>query len=405
MPNSYWQGVTTSGPGKPLFFSGIFTGLHRTAPSLKQTGSADPVIPPLVSATEGYNHVGDIGYQGGRVLLPLECYTPGGPNGGNTCGTGSIGVADPATLAFQYHVKLDPAEIPKAMWVEASPDGQLLWTSSGADLLAYRRSGRDSAANAAPGAAPIHSVRRLAGAVPPERRYRRRLLPRPRCCSPARRARPTRCGRSTRRPAARRLELELPKVQGESEGLAQLPLLGGRLHYLVAPLAAQPTFGPSVGMLHFTTGPLRRARAEGHDPLAECDEPHADGERDREATRPPGRGREGQRGRLHGHDEPPRGRAAVRPKLGVPGTFAAMASKGRAARPLGVRALRAGDRGGDGHAAAPSRSLDPANYGIEGGPGGGWSTFLLRWRHKRPTPFLSAVVARRPRARAVGGRV
>jgi hypothetical protein len=58
----------------------------------------DPVIPPLVFATEGYNHVGDIGYQGGRVLLPLECYTPGGPNGANTCGTGSIGVADPATL-------------------------------------------------------------------------------------------------------------------------------------------------------------------------------------------------------------------------------------------------------------------------------------------------------------------
>jgi hypothetical protein len=86
------------GPGKPLFFSGIFTGLHRTAPSLRQTGTVDPVIPPLVFATEGYNHVGDIGYQGGRVLLPLECYTPGGPNGGNTCGTGSIGVADPATL-------------------------------------------------------------------------------------------------------------------------------------------------------------------------------------------------------------------------------------------------------------------------------------------------------------------
>ena len=46
---------------------------------------------------------------------------------------------------------------------------------------------------------------------------------------------------------ARRLELELPNVQGESEGLTQVPLLGGRLHYLVAPLAAQPTFGPSVG--------------------------------------------------------------------------------------------------------------------------------------------------------------
>ena len=124
--------------------------------------------------------MGDIGYQGGRVLLPLECYTPGGPNGGNTCGTGSIGVADPATLAFQYYVKLDPAEIPKAMWVEASPDGELLWTSSGPDLLAYRAADVN-AANAAPGGPPIHSVRRLAGAVPPSgvtgaAFYRGRLL-------------------------------------------------------------------------------------------------------------------------------------------------------------------------------------------------------------------------------------
>jgi hypothetical protein len=177
VPNKYWQGVATEGPNKPLFFSGLFTGLHRTSRSLRETGSVDPVIPASVLAAEGYNHVGDIGFQSGRVLLPLECYTPGGPNGGNTCGTGSIGVADPATLTFQYYVKLDPAEIAKAMWVEASPDGQLLWTSSGPDLLAY--SAADvTAANAAPGAAPIHSVRRLAGAVPPERRHRRGLLSR-----------------------------------------------------------------------------------------------------------------------------------------------------------------------------------------------------------------------------------
>src|SRR3954453_986288 len=130
VPNNYWQGVATAGPRKPLFFSGIFTGLHRTSPGLEETGWVDPVIPPLVLATEGYNHVGDVGYQGGRVPLPLECYTPGGPNGGNTCATGSLGGPDPKTLAFRYYVKLDPAEIPKAMWVEGSPDGKLLWTSS-----------------------------------------------------------------------------------------------------------------------------------------------------------------------------------------------------------------------------------------------------------------------------------
>ena len=250
--NSYWQGVTTAGPGKPLFFSGLFTGLHRTARNLRQTGTVDPVIPASVLTAEGYNHVGDIGYQGGRVLLPLECYTPGGPNGGNTCGTGSIGVADPATLAFQYYVKLDPAEIPKAMWVEASPDGQLLWTSSGPDLLAYRAADV-SAASAVPGAAPIHTVRRLAGAVPPSgvtgaAFHRGRLL------LAGAQGTTYQVWSVDVTTGARRLELELKQVQGEAEGLAQTPLLGGRLHFLVAPLASKPTFGPSVGMLHFTTG-------------------------------------------------------------------------------------------------------------------------------------------------------
>ena len=62
VPIKYWQGVTTRGPGKPLFFSGFRTGLHRTARSLRETGTVDPVIPPSVLATEGYNHVGDVGF-------------------------------------------------------------------------------------------------------------------------------------------------------------------------------------------------------------------------------------------------------------------------------------------------------------------------------------------------------
>ena len=100
------------------------------------------------------------------MLLPFECYTAGAPNGGNTCGTGSFGVADPDTLRLRYYVKLDPAEIPKAMWAESSPDSSLVWTSSGNDLLAYRSSDV-VAANAAPAAAPIRAATRLAGAVPP----------------------------------------------------------------------------------------------------------------------------------------------------------------------------------------------------------------------------------------------
>jgi hypothetical protein len=330
VPIKYWQGVTTDGPGKPLFFSGFRTGLHRTARNLRETATVDPVIPPSVLATEGYDHVGDIGFQGGRVLLPLECFTPGGPNGGNTCGTGSIGVADPATLAFQYYVKLDPAEIPKAMWVEASPDGQLLWTSSGPDLLAYRAADV-TAANAAPGAAPIHAVRRLAGAVPPSgvtgaAFYRGRLL------LAGAQGTTYQVWSVDVATGARRLELELKNVQGEAEGLAQVPLFGARLHFLVAPLAAQPTFGPTVGLLHFKPGRwagrglfvrMRATRQATLRPRVTVTV--------RRAGRPVRGARvnvAGFRATTNAH-----GRALVKPVLGAPGSFAATAlrrhSRGR----------------------------------------------------------------------------
>ena len=321
----YWQGVTTPGPGKPLFFSGPVSGLHRTTRALRQTASVDPAIPPSVLAAEGYNHVGDIGYQGGRVLLPLECYTPGGPNGGNTCGTGSIGSADPSTLAFQYYVKLDPAEIPKAMWVEASPDGQLLWTSSGQDLLAYRAADV-SPANAAPGAQPIHAVRRLAGADPPSgvtgaAFYRGRLF-----LSGAQ-------GTTYQvwsvdvSNGTRRIELELRNIQGEAEGLGQIPLLGGRLHFLVAPLAAKPTFGPTVGLLHFAAG-----RWAGRGLFVRMRATRQTTQRPRVTVtvRRAGRAVAGAAVSVAGFRATTnrRGRALVRPVLGVPGSFAATAQKG-----------------------------------------------------------------------------
>jgi hypothetical protein len=321
----YWQGVTTPGPGKPLFFSGPVSGLHRTTRALRQTASVDPAIPPSVLAAEGYNHVGDIGYQGGRVLLPLECYTPGGPNGGNTCGTGSIGSADPSTLAFQYYVKLDPAEIPKAMWVEASPDGQLLWTSSGQDLLAY--SAADvSPANAAPGAQPIHAVRRLAGAVPPSgvtgaAFYRGRLF------LAGAQGTTYQVWSVDVSNGTRRLELELRNVQGEAEGLGQIPLLGGRLHFLVAPLAAKPTFGPTVGLLHFAAG-----RWAGRGLFVRMRATRQTTQRPRVTVtvRRAGRAVAGAAVSVAGFRATTnrRGRALVRPVLGVPGSFAATAQKG-----------------------------------------------------------------------------
>ena len=150
-------------------------------------------------------------------------------------------------------MKLDPAEIPKAMWVEASPDGSCSGPRAGTDLLAYRAADV-SPANAAPGAAPIHSVRRLAGAVPPSgvtgaAFYRGRLL------LAGAQGTTYQVWSVDLATGARRLELELKNVQGEAEGLRVRPRCSAaRLHFLVAPLAAKPTFGPTVGLLHFTTG-------------------------------------------------------------------------------------------------------------------------------------------------------
>jgi hypothetical protein len=260
VPVTYWQGLTTDPAEQRVFFAGVFEGLWRTTPLLRQTAGVGSAIPPGVKLTEGYNHIGDPTWDrrdGGRVLLPLECFTPGA---GNTCGTGSFGVADPDTLAFRYYVKLDPAEIAKAMWAETSPDGELVWTSSGPDLLAYRSS--DVApANAAPASAPIGAAARLAGAVPPTGvtgavfRHRRLLLAGEQdgthqvwAVNPS--------------TGERRLEIEMD-ICGESEGLDVIPTLGGQLHWLIAPFdpGCELTFGPTSALLHFVPRP-RHERLE-----------------------------------------------------------------------------------------------------------------------------------------------
>jgi len=164
---NYWQGIAFDASARSFYFDGVSTGLYRTTASLARTGGVGNVIPSNVKSTEGYNHLGDLSFdaaEGGRVLVPLECYYPGQPNGGNTCQTGSFAVADPATLSWRYYVKLDPAYIKKAMWVEASPDGRWIWTSSGTSLLAYDAA-QVTPANAAP-SGPKLVPRRLTGVLP-----------------------------------------------------------------------------------------------------------------------------------------------------------------------------------------------------------------------------------------------
>jgi len=252
VPLEYFQGVTTDRDGN-FYFDGIQVGIYRTDPLLNETARLESGIPVDVYLREGYNHIGDITWdkrEGGRVLLPLECFLP---FFGNTCKTGSIGVADPHTLAWRYYVKLDTAFIDKAMWAEVSPNGRLLWTSSGSgdDLLAYRV--KDIAPHkAAPDAAPLKPVRVLEGAVPPSgitgaAFWGKRLY------LAGQDGGPFRVWSVDLRDGSRRLEIE-KAVIGESEGLEFVDALDGRLHWLITPFQTggrPPTYGRTSALVHF----------------------------------------------------------------------------------------------------------------------------------------------------------
>jgi hypothetical protein len=143
---AYNQGITFD-PARGRFFlvgvdSTTNSALYRTSSGLSLQAVNPTVIPPT---KQGYNHVGDPSFDATnvsstdtgtpRVLLSLECYYPS--SGGNTCGSGAIGVVNPSTLGFLYYVRLWTGQIQKAMWDEVSPDGRWIWTSSGTHLLAY----------------------------------------------------------------------------------------------------------------------------------------------------------------------------------------------------------------------------------------------------------------------------
>lgn len=324
----YYQGVT-SDPQRRLYFDGRFVGLYRTTPRLTETARVPDAIPRSVAAAEGYNHIGDLSWdpgEGGRLLLPLECFSPGLPGGPNTCGTGSIAVADPQTLAWRYYVKLDPTDIKKAMWVEASPDGTLIWTSSGNDLLAYNAADINPA-NAAPTAIPIRPVRRLPGAVPPSgitgAAFRGSRL-----FVAGRAAGGFQVWSIDLVMGTRQLEIERP-FSGESEGLDVVSVLGGTLHWQIQPFGRMPTFGIGGGALvHFAPAGRIRLRLRASPRSVRAGELHRF--RFRASFRAAGKTHavDGARIRFAGRTARTRqnGRATVRAKL-RPGRHTARAEK------------------------------------------------------------------------------
>lgn len=242
VPIEYYQGLTHVGSG--FFFVGVFRGGYLTDARLRQIKRSTNLIPSSVGRV-GFNHVGDPTFDaaGARLLAPLECYYPARAQP-NTCGFGGFGVVDPQTLAWRYWVRLDRADVPKAMWAEVSPDGKLVWTSSGKDLVAYRSSDI-SAEHAATSATspPIRPVRRLRGAVPPSGANgaafsgAKLLLAGSSGGVPQIWAVDLKTGK-------RKLQVRLPGTRAEVEGIDVAGSGPGMLRWLLTPgLLTRPTYG------------------------------------------------------------------------------------------------------------------------------------------------------------------
>lgn len=291
VPLYYYQGVTDD-PSRNLYFTGTEFGLYKTDSQLNETARNDDVIPPDVHLQEGYDHVGDLTWapgekptDPGRLLLPVECYYPIPTLPSNTCppkdlqaqditpGTAGLGVAGSDDLKWKYQVYLtgmDAAHpIYKTMWIELSPDGELLWTQgsrpdggAGNDLLAYRTADITQA-NAGKTIAP---VKLLENAVPPSgitgaafhdgrmfvagsqgHTFQVWSLDVDHCVSG------TSCDS--------RLEIEKPDIIGEAEGITTVHALNGELHWLIQPYNEEgpPTYGPNHGEL-LTFAPADRTR-------------------------------------------------------------------------------------------------------------------------------------------------
>ena len=253
MPLNYFQGVTHDDEGN-VYFDGVNVGLYRTDLKLKQEAQNLDVIDPGAAQNPGFNHIGDITWdeaEGGRIILPLECYDRS-KSPANTCGIGGFGVADPGTLTWEYWVKLDPADIPKAMWAEVSPDGKLIWTSSGDDLLAYNTADV-SRANAQPASADgptIRPVRRVVGAVPAHG-ITGAVFVGPRLFLAGQERDAFQVSSVDLTSGAARTEIQ-ETISGESEGLDDFRGLGGSLHWMVMPIPQggnPPSFERDKGSL------------------------------------------------------------------------------------------------------------------------------------------------------------
>lgn len=238
LPPQYWQGVAFDVSGTS-WFAGPVVGLYRDDAAGREVARVDTAT----IAGEPFNHIGDLEFdtrEGGRLLLPLECYSPG-QTPSNTCGVGAVGVADPATFARRYTVTLDG--VPKTMWLALGPDGRL-FTQVGHDLWWFSAdaivAGGPTAIDPAGSLPGVFADEADGAAVLAGRLYFTRQES----------AGVQQLWSLDLETGGRRLEASVHAV-GESEGLAAFRGLGGQLHWVVAPgLSPDATYGRQSVLLH-----------------------------------------------------------------------------------------------------------------------------------------------------------
>jgi hypothetical protein len=156
-------------------------------------------------------------------------------------------------------VRLDPADIPKAMWAEVSPDGKLIWTSSGKDLLAYNTAdvSRSNAQPASADGPTIRPARRVVAAVP-EHGITGAVFVGPRLFLAGQDGDNMQVSSVDLTTGKSRPEIK-ETISGESEGLDTFRGLGGSLHWMVMPIPQAgnpPTFERDKGsLLHYKAEP------------------------------------------------------------------------------------------------------------------------------------------------------
>lgn len=235
--------------------------LLRTDARLRPGLVLSSAIPGGLAVTPGFARLGDPGWDPARgvLVVPLACHAAAAG-----CGRGGLSVYG-RDLALDVAVVLDPADGPPAEWAAPSPDGALVWTSAGSDLVAYRSadllpvnsSGRGvlvSAAARLPDAAPSGTV--TGGVFWEGRLYMSSQV--------EALARVHSVDLSASRPAPE-LEIERP-LAGTSRGLDAGPAPGGVLHWLVSEgAAAQSTLltFARAGEVSLSAGADRRTLRAG----------------------------------------------------------------------------------------------------------------------------------------------